>query len=379
MNHRERILAAIRHQPVDRLPTDIWATVEVQEKLFAHFDLLDGDDAATSVGFCGGGSARGPRSFIALLDRLDIDGIVNIAPPYIGPPKRVEEGYTYNEWGMGYRWQEYATGSYNEQVIFPLAGAETIEDLKAYPWPDPDWYDYAALPGLAAASGGRAICCGYTAPFYFHNQLRGLETSMIDPALRPQFTEYLVSRISDFFTEYHTRCFEATRGSADMTQVTDDFGSQSGLLISTRMFDCFYRAPLQRAIDLAKSYGLYIFHHDDGDCRPLLPRLVEMGIDILNPIQWRCGDWDLTALKAQYGRRLCFHSAVDNQQTLPFGTPEDVRAEVKHLCATLGRDGTGFIIGPCHNLQAVSPVENILAMYDAAREYGTVAGWKVEG
>jgi uroporphyrinogen decarboxylase len=131
---------------------------------------------------------------------------------------------------------------------------------------------------------------------------------------------------------------------------------------------------LQRAIDLAKSYGLYVFHHDDGDCRPLLPRLVEMGIDILNPIQWRCGDWDLVALKEQYGKQLCFHSAVDNQQTLPFGTPDDVRAEVKYLVETLGCDGTGFIIGPCHNLQAVSPVENILAMYEAAREYGTQRG-----
>ena len=88
-----------------------------------------------------------------------------------------------------------------------------------------------------------------------------------------------------------------------MTQVTDDFGSQHGLLISPRIFDQFYRAPLQRGIDLAKSHGLIVFHHDDGDMRALLPRLVEMGIDILNPIQWRCGDWDLRALKEQYGQR----------------------------------------------------------------------------
>ena len=106
--------------------------------------------------------------------------------------------------------------------------------------------------------------------------------------------------------------------------------------------------------------------------RALLPRLVEMGIDILNPIQWRCGDWDLQALKEQVGQRLCFHGAVDNQQTLPFGTPADVRAEVKHLIATLAADRTGFILGPCHNLQAVTPVENILAMYEAAREYGSL-------
>jgi len=106
--------------------------------------------------------------------------------------------------------------------------------------------------------------------------------------------------------------------------------------------------------------------------RRLLPALTGMGIEVLNPIQWRCGNWDLAALKAEYGKRLCFHGAVDNQQTLPFGTPDDVRAEVKWLMGTLASDGTGFIIGPCHNLQPVTPIENIVALYEAALEYGTV-------
>jgi uroporphyrinogen decarboxylase len=132
------------------------------------------------------------------------------------------------------------------------------------------------------------------------------------------------------------------------------------------VFDEYYRPGMQRAIDLAHRYGLIVFHHDDGDMRKLLPRLVEMGIDLLNPIQWRCGDWDLERLKAEYGRRICFHSAVDNQQTLPFGSPQDVREEVRRLIRVLGSDRTGFICAPCHNLQAVSPVENIVALYETA-------------
>ena len=227
----------------------------------------------------------------------------------------------------------------------------------------------APSPELAAQYPGRSIQCGYTAVFYYHNKLRGLELSLMDPILRPEFTHYLVGRISAFFTEYHRRCFEAGRGVIDTTQVTDDFGSQTGLMISPRIFDTFYRAPIQRGIDLAKSFGLYVFHHDDGDCRKLLPRLTEMGIDILNPIQWRCGDWDLRALKAEYGDRLCFHSGVDNQVTLPWGTADDVRREVRRLLAELAPDHTGFIVGPCHNLQAVTPVENIIAMYEAAAAY----------
>jgi uroporphyrinogen decarboxylase len=370
MDHRQRILAAIRHQPVDRVPTDMWATREVQEKLFDHFDIGRAQGpAGNGASLLGGELSRGADAILELFERLDIDGIMGIAPPYVGPPTRDDGDYHENEWGMGYRMQAYGTGAYDEQVRYPLAEAETIADLEAYRWPDPDWYDYSALPGLARRFAGRAIECGYTAVFYYHNLLRGLELSLMDPILRPDFTRHLVWHISDFFTEYHRRCFEAAGGLVDMTQVTDDFGSQFGLMISPRVFETYYRAPMQRAIDLAKSYGLIIFHHDDGDMRKLLPALVEMGIEVLNPIQWRCGNWDLAELKAEYGGRLCFHSAVDNQQTLPHGTPGDVRAEVKWLIGTLASDRTGFILGPCHNLQPVTPVENIIAMYQAAREY----------
>lgn len=347
MNHRERILAAVRHQPVDRCPTDIWAVPEVWERLRRHLGVTEN---------------------LAVYDGLGIDGIIGIAPPYIGPALPRSADYWVNEWGMGYRAQSVDGGSYDEQVYYPLAQAETIVDLEAYPWPSPDWYDYARLPHLAAQASGRAIECGYTAAFFYHNLLRGLQLSMIDPLVRPEFTRALVQRLSDFFTEYHRRCFEAAPGLIDLTQVTDDFGSQAGLLISPRLFDQFYSQPMERAIDLAHRHGIAVFHHDDGDLREFLPRLAGMGIQVLNPIQWRCGHWDLAALKADYGESLCFHGGVDNQQTLPFGKPEDVRAEVRRLKAALGGDGTGYIVAPCHNLQAITPLENILALYEAANE-----------
>jgi len=352
MNHKERIIAAIRHEKVDRIPTDIWATGEVWATLRAYFGVSDN---------------------IAVYDRLDIDGIIGIAPPYIGPPLKDDGDIHENEWGMGYRAQRYGTGSYDEQVRHPLAEAETIEDIEAYAWPSPDWYDYSALPALAARYPDRAIECGYTAVFYYHNLLRGLEQSLVDPLLQPEFTHRIIQHLSDFFHEYHRRCFEATRGLIVTTQVTDDWGSQYGLLTSKAVFEQFYKQATQRAIDLAKSYGISVFHHDDGDMRPLLPTLVDMGIDILNPVQWRCGNWNLAQLKAEYGGTpgVCFHSAVDNQEVLPFGTPDQVREQVKMLIETLASDQTGLIIGPCHNLQPVTPIENIIALYEAARDYGT--------
>ena len=101
-----------------------------------------------------------------------------------------------------------------------------------------------------------------------------------------------------------------------------------------------------------------------------LPDLVEMGIDILNPVQWACPNMDMVGLKQEFGKKICFHGAIDNQRILPFGTPEEVRAEVRHCIDSLAIDQTGYILASCHNIQPITPLDNILAMYDEAYRYG---------
>ena len=352
MNHLERVLAAVEGRPIDRFPTDIWCVDEVRARLM---------------------SLCGTDNWDAVLDALDIDGIIKCRPPYAGPPPPdLGENRRQDEWGFVTQAQRYATGIYWEQVGYPLAEAQTIADIDAFAWPNPEDYDYAALRDLCAAHPGRAIEVGYTAIFYWHNKLRGLEPSMMDLALRPEFTRHLIRRIADFFLEYHGRCFEAASDLIHITQVTDDFGSQKGLLISKSMIAEHYQPWIQRAIGLAKRHGLAVFHHDDGAIYSLIPDLIELGIDILNPIQWRCQGMDREAIGANFGGQVCFHGGVDNQETLPFGRVEDVKEEVAYNLQTLGRTGTGYILAPCHNIQANTPLENILAMYQAPRTFGTV-------
>jgi uroporphyrinogen decarboxylase len=265
-------------------------------------------------------------------------------------------------------------GAYDEQSFNPLASAETLDDLNAYAWPEAGWFDYSGMRAKAEAeSKTKALMCGYMAPFYFHNLLRGLEQSMMDPLLEPEFTHHVVGRISDFFYQYHRRMFEACEGFIDVAQVTDDLGCQAGPLISLELYQEFYAPHHKRFIDLCHEFGIKVFHHDDGSCRQFLPLLVGMGIDILNPIQWACPGMDMVELKAEFGQRICFHGAVENQRILPFGTPEEVRAEVRHCIDSLAGDGTGYILAPCHNLQVVTPVENIIAMYDEAWHYGKIS------
>jgi uroporphyrinogen decarboxylase len=346
---RERMLAAINHQPVDRIPTDIWATPEVWAKLRQHF---------------------GPG--VDIYDALHIDGIIGIGAKYVGPTlPEVPPGHEVNPWGMRFKPVDYGTGSYMEQYHHPLAEAKTIDDLNAYHWRPADWFDYSGIaPKAAEMRQKRLVQCGYMAPFYFHNQLRGLERSLMDPYDDPEFTHHLLNRIADSLLRFHRKQFEAAAGLVDVAQVTDDYGSQTGPLMSMKTFREFYKPHMQRMIDLCREFGIRIFHHDDGAIRPFLPDFIDMGIEILNPIQHTCPGMEMAGLKRDFGKKLCFHGGIDNQQTLPFGTPDQVRQAVRQAIDTLASDGTGYILAPCHNLQNVSPMENILAMYDEAQRYG---------
>ena len=349
MNSRERMLAAMNRQPVDRIPTDIWATGEVWSKLRVHF---------------GEG--------VNVLEALRIDGMKGVGPRYVGPSlPKVAEDETVDFWGMVRRRTPYEGGVYYEQVFHPLAQAKTVDNLDEYCWPSADWFNYSEMRAAAEeARKTHVVSCGYMAPFYYHNLLRGLEQSLIDPLDDPTFTHEFMRRLCDFFYEHHRRMFEACEGLIDVAQVTDDLGTQTGPMISMKVYDEFYAPHHKRFIDLCREFGIKVFHHDDGSCRAFLPRLVEMGIDVLNPIQWTCPGMDRAELKKEFGDRICFHGAVDNQRILPFGTPDEVRAEVRTCIDTLASDGTGYVLAPCHNIQANTPVENIIAMYDEAWRYG---------
>ncbi len=348
MNARERVLAAIHRQPFDRVPTDIWATGEVWQRLRERF----GTDAEVRAA-------------------LHIDGMAGVGPAYIGPTLVAPPGENCDYWGIRTRPMAYATGVYDEYSCHPLASATTIDDLEAYPWPQAEWFDFSTVREQALAGRRtQAVAGGYMAPFYQHNKLRGLELSLMDPVLAPEFTHHLLRRTCDFIYAYHQRLFEAADGLIDLAQVTDDLGSQTGPLISLALYREFYAPHHQRFIDLCRQHNVRVMHHDDGAMRDFLPDLVNMGIEILNPVQWNCPGMDAAALKRDFGDRLAFHGGIENQRILPFGSPAEVRAEVRHCIDSLANDGTGYILAPCHNIQPVTPMENIVAMYEEAWEYG---------
>lgn len=346
MTPRERILTAARRGKPDRIPLDMWATGEVRDRLMKHF---------------------GVDTQKALWAKLHLDKIVGVSPNYVGPPARVLADGTKQvpPWWGTMRTIDYGTGTYEERIGWPLKDATTMAELEAFPWPSADWYDFSTIEQQCDWWPEHAIEGCYIAPFYFQNHVRGLDQGCMDLVAEPEITEFILGKITDFCWEYANRFFEAGKGKIHLTQVTDDYGSQSNLMISAAAYRKWFKPIQKRFIDLAHSAGILVMHHDDGAIRPIIPDLVELGVDILNPIQHVCPGMEMAGLKRDFGHALCFHGAVDNQQVLPYGTVEDVRREVRDCMATLGVNG-GYILAPCHNLQPVSSTENIIAMYETA-------------
>jgi uroporphyrinogen decarboxylase len=198
--------------------------------------------------------------------------------------------------------------------------------------------------------------------------MRGFEQSFLDLALNPELFHAMISRVTDFFIEYVNRTLAAVPGEIDLVFTADDIGGQNGLLMSLPMWEEHLKPYHTRLNAAIHEHGAKVIYHSDGSVTDAVPGLIEMGIDVLQALQFDAAKMDPADLKGRFGDRLCFQGGVSVQQTLPWGTPEQVVAEVRHLIDTLGRDG-GYILGPSHAIQAGTPPENIVALFDTARNY----------
>ena len=345
MSPRERWQAVLKRQKPDRVPVDYWATAEASDKLVKHLGCTDLNDA---------------------LMQLHVDRPVTVGPSYVGP--KCESGE--DVFGCRHKTVTYPTGVYNECVFQPLAEYGSVEEIKkAYLWPEPDWWDYSQIAEQIKGHEDKPIRGGGSEPFLTYCELRGQEQAYMDLALNPDMVHYCLDRLFDLAYENTARIYEQIPGQVMITYVAEDLGSQESLLFSPAHIHEFLLPRMKRMMDLAHEAGAYVFTHSDGAIRDVIPDLIAIGADVLNPIQWRCRGMDREGLKRDFGNKLVVHGAMDNQETLPFGTAQDVRQEVLDNLRILGKGG-GYILAPCHNIQAVGPPENVVAMYETAYEYG---------
>jgi len=389
LTHRERVLKAMAHDEPDRVPWDLWAAPEVMARLREHLGLEDDE---------------------AVLRHFDVDLRSIRGPSYAGQAMRTfPDGTVEDLWGVrrqvvtveegGFRW------SYKHVVEHPLADARTVADVENYPgWPDPEAWDFSGVADECRRFAEYAVVnrgdrLDRTAQLKPAMYLRGTEQILVDLATHEAVAEAIFQHIYEYFMAYNRRVFESASGGGtgappptgggsserggapvppphasagnaiDIFMMGDDFGTQTGPIVSPAMWRRFFKRRFRDFIDLAHRFGIRVMHHTCGSVRALIPHFIDCGLDILQSLQPQAAGMDLGELKREFGREICFHGSVDIQGALPHGAPDDVRAEVKERMAA-GKPGGGFIISTAHNILPDTPTENILALFEAYREYG---------
>ena len=351
MNSRERVLLAVQHKDTDRVPFFYRDVPSVERRLLKDLRLTDRDE---------------------LLRYFDID-FRWVEPEYKGPALTKKNGNTLDIWGVEYKYVNARDGGYWGSVTTPLIDTYDPGELDSYAWPNIEWFDFSSIPTQAEKYDGYAIMTapGDASPgaLAIVQNLIGIERAMADMYLHPQFLKKLYEKILDFNLRFTEKMFAAAEGRIDFFRIGDDFASQNGLIMSPQLWEEFIRPSLVALSAVAKQSGAYYYHHSCGAIGGLIPQLIELGVDVLDPLQVTAKGMDPSILKEKYGKQICFSGGVDIQRVLNHGTPKDVESCVNELLDIMAPGG-GFFIGPTHTFQDDIPTGNIVAMYEAAKKRG---------
>jgi len=353
MTPRERVLAALSHKETDKVP----------------FSMGFGVNHPVRV-------AMAPR--LGLRDAAEVDAFLRglsdlrwAYPEFKGPPERRvnrPDGTSVDMWGVTRKPVSYGPGTYSEICGYPLADVSSVSDLDSFLWPSVDWFDFDGFADKVRAAGedGRyALCISFGNIFESSWYMRGFEAILTDVAESPELVWEIFRRVTDFFVAFHTRVHEEARGLFDIVFTADDIGGQEGLIMSPSMWEGMLKPHHARLNRLIHGYGPKVMYHSDGAVMDAVPGLIDMGIDVLEALQFDAKGMDPVALKAGYGDRLSFHGGVSVQHTLPWGTEDEVRREVRDRIKVLGKGG-GYILAPSHAVQAGTPVGNVIAFLEEA-------------
>ncbi|MDD5677714.1 MAG: uroporphyrinogen decarboxylase family protein [Kiritimatiellae bacterium] len=337
MTSRERVLMAFAHAEPDRVPAWCGASVEFWAKAKKALNLDD----------------EGLRRRLG-------DDFRRIWPRTVGQ--------VVNRTPFGIRRSGYG---YGQAVDHPLAEA-TLKDIDAYPWPNPADVDVSLMKAEAEAYGGQyAVLGGAWSPFWHDAiDLFGMEQLYLKMYDEPALVDAVLTRIVDYYLAVSQAIFDAAGRSIDIFFIGNDFGGQTGPLLSEKLFRRFLLPHLRRLVELGHAYRLKVMLHCCGGFAPLIPALVEIGVDGLHAVQSTCHGMDLANLKAEFGHKILFNGCIDSHHILIKGDLETVRRETARV-VKLMMPGGGFIAGASHDsILEETPVENVVAMFDTIQEVG---------
>ena len=325
MTHKDRVLTALNHQKPDRTP--LWHGVpkcEVMENLLDHYDASDPEHLLRTI-------------------------------------------------GDDFRWAGTFTWNHTEgRQPFEMPGAdpancETVADVEALPWPDPQYIDVSNTRTVCEQVADCAIMGGSWAPFFHQvGWLIGQEEYFVKMFTHPAVIEAITERILDFHIAANQKVFGAAGDLIDFYFFGNDFGTQRGLFIGRELFGKFILPGIRRLVAHAHSFGLHVWLHSCGSVREIIPDLIDAGIVALHPVQVSAAGMAPEELGREYGQKLLFVGGIDVHQLLRRGTPDEVRKAVRHNRCYLG---PAYAVSPSHEAVLPDvPVENLAAMFDAAKK-----------
>ena len=362
MKHRDRVQTALSHERPDRCPMQISFTPEFAARLRRELGI---GDAAVHNPHGGGNTYVLERT----LEQDLLLTSVGWANSYYATEALSQDGVTYtDEWGVVWRNAPYETpfgvGHYTEMVGHPLADDAAID---RYQPPDPRRPDlYSEAARVIREHKDEYWIVGVTVTTIWETAwaLRGYQRALEDLALNPE----LIDRILEIPYQYHlAAATKLVELGVDMIWLGDDVGAQHRMLISPAMWRRMLKPRMAALISTLKGINpaLKVAYHSDGNIWPIIPDLIEIGLDVLNPVQPL--SMDPAKVGRAFGDRLCFWGSIDEQRTLPFGTAEDVRQEVLERLRTIGRGG-GLLLGPTHHVQLDTPLENFWSMVRTVKD-----------
>lgn len=350
MTPHQRILLTLQHKETDRIPVDIWLTPEVLSDLKQTVGVSDE---------------------LKLYQELKLDKIVWVFPGYQSEKYDPNESDGKDPWGVPMKKVISGKATYMEFGSPPLGDMEETSELDDYPfWPDPDKFNYESA--YLAASKARTYQFATIGPwisfFEIYCHMRGMENALMDIIAEPDFLSATLDRIESIQTHMLERYLNELGDLIDIIFISDDMGTQESQLIAVEAWLEHFKPRMQRWTNLIHKHGKKVLFHTDGAARPFIPHLIDSGIDVLNPIQHICPGMEREALKRDFGHKIVFHGGIENQHVLPYGTVDEVRNETETCLRTLGHDG-GYIACSCHNVQAGSPVKNVLTMIETVQNW----------
>ncbi len=375
MTHRERVLTTLKRQAPDRVPVDLGGTLASTINIHAYRRLMAqlGFGADPPVAYL----SRRSNSVLPderLLSHLDVDcRAVILDNPDVNPERVLPDGSLYDEWGI--TWKHVGEGQHFINADGPFYNQEPDPALvDKFAWPDPlDPGRFRTLRKQAethrANTDAAIILVLGVGAVHQIQFMRGYAASLEDLIVAPDFVRAFMDRYVDFWIRLTERALQEVGDLVDVAMFGDDLGTQQGPVLSPALYRRLVKPYHVRMVRTVKRFNKPLLLHSCGSVSAFIPDFIEAGVDALHPIQVSAKDMDSAWLKREYGRDITFWGGVDTQRVLPTGTPAEVREEVRRRIADLGPGG-GYVLGAVHNVQAEVPVENVLAMVQAAREFG---------